>query len=296
MLPSILKKFQSLERYNQIIWAVIGTGVVAAVVFTVVAGLASILFSLLNSAGRGMQVAVVEEDSPRGAGRNSALYDFCQPLDVHGSPYQLIRVVSDQFAIRKLAYAKKKMGFDSYSSEAPSYGACSIHGSERNTGMVNVIVRHNGNNAMHLLLKENAVIQTLEYPQPPARNQFRDDVTAFPPDGVLYWEIAFEDSNSDKVIDEHDDLGAYLSGPDGIDLQRITPGFSRVLEKSYDRKRNLLTLRILTDTNNDKVLDDQDKPSLIEASVAERKMIREVLNSGTLAELMHQAEPKRQIR
>ncbi len=244
-----------------------------------------------------MEIAVIDENAAQGAERKSSLYDFCQPLAVYESPYQLVRVVSDQFAVRKMAVESKarKSDYESYSPE-PTYGACGIHGSDRRTGTVNVIVRNVDDNSVHLLLKENAVIQSVEYPQPPAKNEYGKSAEDFPPVGTLYWEIAFEDSNNDSVIDEKDDLGAYLSNPDGSQLERITPAQSRVLEKSYDRKRNLMTLRILRDTNNDKVLDDKDKPSLIEVNAAKRKMIREVLDSKTLIEMMQQAEPKRQIK
>jgi len=298
MIKFILKKFPDLERYNQVLWAVIGSGVVASVVFTVIAGLAAILLSLINSGQSGMQVAVIDENAAEGIERKSSLYDFCQPLDVHDTPYQLIRVVSDRFSVLKVAAEMKvsKRAYNSYSDEAPAYGACGIHGSNRSTGMVNVIIRHVDNNSMRLLLKENAVIRVVEYPQPPVKREYGENAVAFPPAGVLYWEIAFEDSNSDNMIDELDDLGAYFSDPDGHNLERITPASSRVLEKSYDRKRNLLTMRILRDTNSDKILDDKDKPSLIEVSVAKRKMIHEVLDSKTLTGLMHQAEPKRQIQ
>ncbi len=297
MMQSILKRFPGLERYNQIVWAIIGSGVVVAVTVSILVGLAAMLYSMLHSDRGGMEIAVIDENAAQGTERKSALYDFCQPLAVYGAPYQLIRVVSDQFAVRKMAAESRvrKSAYESYAPE-PNYGACGIYGSDRRTGTVNVIVRNVDDNSVHLLLKENAVIQSVEYPQPPAKNEYGKSADDFPPVGTLYWEIAFEDSNNDSVIDEKDDLGAYLSTPDGGQLERITPAQSRVLEKSYDRKRNLLTMRILRDTNNDKVLDDMDKPSLIEVDVAKRKMIREVLNSKTLTGMMQQAEPKRQIK
>lgn len=295
-MPSILKRFPGLERYNQIVLAIIGSGVIAAVAVSALIGLATLLYSMLHSDSGGMEVAVIDENTAQGAERKASLYDFCQPLAVYESPNQLIPVVSDQFAVRKIAAESRlsKMAYESY-SPAPTYGACGIHGSDRRSGTVNVIIRNVDDNTVHLLLKENAVIRSMEYPQLPA-NEYGRSAEAFPPVGTLYWEIAFEDSNNDSVIDEKDDLGAYLSNPDGSQLERITPAQSRVLEKSYDRKRNLLTLRILQDTNSDKELNDADKPSLIEVNVTKRKMVREVLNSRTLTEMMQQAEPKRKIK
>lgn len=292
-----MKRFPGLERYNQIVWALIGSGIVAVVAVSILIGVVATLYSMFHSDRGGMEVAVIDGDAAQGSGRKSSLYDFCQPLAVHGSPYQLIRVVSDQLAVGKIAAVSKSRqdSFSSY-SESLDYGACGIYGSDRRMGTVNVIVRNADDNSMHLLLKENAVIQSVEYPQPPAKNEYGKNEEDFPPAGTLYWEIAFEDGNNDGVIDEKDDLGAYLSDPDGSRLERITPAQSRVLEKSYDRKRNLLMMRILRDTNDDKVLDEKDKPSLIEVDVAKRKMIREVLDSKTLIGMMRQAEPKRQIK
>ena len=287
-----MMKLPKLERYNQIVWAAVGTGVVIIAAVTLLAGLASTLYLLLKSDRDAMPVEVVEDGD--GTRRQAALYDFCQPVAVYGAPYRLIRVVSDRLVVRNKAAVLRSRGYSSFSSEAPSYETCGIYGSDHASAVVNVLVRHARNGAMHLLLKENAVIHTLEYPQSPSNEKYQDTESLFPPPGVLYWEIAFEDSNGDNVIDERDDLGAYLSGPDGRDLERISPTPSRVLEKTYDKKHNMLILRIVRDTNLDKSIDDQDTPSLIEVNVAQRTMSGEVLNAASLAEFMRQAEPVRQ--
>lgn len=296
VLRSILQKFPGVERYNQIIWAVIGSGVVIGVLVMVLLGLGALVVSLFHSNRGGIQVAVIEDDARKGAAAAATLYDFCEPVTVHGSPYQLIQVVSDQFAIRKSSAGMSKMAsYDGY-SEAPAYSACRIHGSSKQAGIVNVIIRNADDNSMQLLLKENAIIQRIEYPQSPDRDRFGNSTQAFPPVGTLYWEIASGDSNSDNQIDELDDMGVYLSNPDGSRLERVSPVPSRVLEKSYDAGRKLLLLRILPDTNHDGVLDDKDKPALIEVDVARRKMVREVLSAQALADMMHRAEPKRQVK
>lgn len=293
-MQSILNRFPKLERYNQIIWGIIGSGVVAAVAVSILIGLVSMFYSMLHSRGGGMQVAMIEENGTPGSERKSVLYDFCQPLAVHGSSYQLIQVVSDQFAVNKVSDKSRvsKLAYESY-SPAPAYGACHIYGSDLQSGTVNVIIRNVDTDSMKLLLKENAVIQSVEYPQPPTG---REQEEMFPPVGTLYWEMSVEDGNGDGVIDTKDDAGAFLSNLDGGKPERITPAPSRVLEKSYDGKRKLLTLRILRDTNQDKVLDEEDKPSLIEVNVAKRKMIREILDSKALTGMMQLAEPRRQIK
>ena len=286
-----MKKLPKLERYNQIVWAVVGTGVVVVATLAALLFLAVAVYSLLKPDRGAVPVAVLE-GTLDGTQPTTARYDFCQPEAVHGSPYQLIRVVSDRFVVRnKPAVLRSEKNY--YSSEGLSYGACGIYDSNLPAATVNVLVRHADSGAMHLLLKDNAVIHTLEYPQPPVNRTYKVDAP-FPPPGVLYWEISFEDSNGDNVIDERDDQGAWLSGPDGGNLTRITPTPSRVLDKTYDKKRNKLMLRIVRDTNNDKMIDDKDTPSLIEVNVAQRKITREVLDAPKLTDFMRTAEPKRQ--
>jgi hypothetical protein len=282
-----------LDRYNGILWAAVGTLVLLIVVVSVLVALAGMLYSLVKPDHGGVPVAMVENDARDGSPRKPAVYDFCQPVAVYGSPYQFIRVVSDRFVVRNKPAVLPEKRYGSYSSEAPSYDTCGIYGSDRPSAVINVMVRNADNGATHLVLKENAVVHTLEYPQLPAKGNAEESAWSFPPPGVLYWEIALDDSNGDNVIDERDDLGAYLSGPDGHNLVRITPESSRVLEKTYDRKRNVQTLRIVRDTNNDKTIDEKDSPSLIEVNVAQRKMTGEILNAKGLTEFMRQAEPKR---
>lgn len=285
-------RFPPLERFNQMVWAIIGAGVVGIAGILLIAGLVSAISSLFDSHRRGLPVAMVEGDAADDASKQPAHYDICMPIDVRDSPYQLIRVVSDQFTVRK-ALARPRL--DKYAPSsyeaAPMSNACSIYGSSKQTGVVNVIVRQAGDNSMKLLLKENAQIMELEYPAQPGRHDDDED-TSFPPVGTLYWEIAFADTNHDGVIDEQDDTGAYLSGADGTHMVRVTPEHSRVLDKTYNRSRKVLLLRILRDTNHDNTLDESDKPSLIEVDVAARKMTREVLDAQMLSGMMRQAEPR----
>ncbi|HEX9661039.1 MAG TPA: hypothetical protein VGB27_02035 [Candidatus Binatia bacterium] len=288
-----MKKLPKLERYNQMVWAVVGTGVVAVASLAILAGIAMLLYTLLKPDRSAVPVEIIKGEEPDGTRRVAARYDFCQPVSVHNSPYQLIHVVSDRFVVRKVPIVMQREKSAMYSSDGYVHVSCGIYGSHKTAAIINVLVRHADSGAMHLMLKENAVIHALEYPLPPINRTFSDHAP-FPPPGVLYWVISFEDSNGDKAIDEHDDQGAYLSDTDGRNLKRITPTPSRVLEKSYDNKRKRLIMRIVRDTNNDKTLNEDDTPSLIEVNVVTRKMEREILDAKTLTEYMRHAEPKRQ--
>jgi len=224
-----------------------------------------------------------------------AQYDFCQPISVHGSPYQLIRVSSDKFVVRNIAVAEHKMKKELSSSDvySPSrFETCGYNRKGNPSAVVNVLVRNANTGEMHLALDENAVIYTLEFPTKHIGDD--SDSDDFPPVGMLFWEMAYTDSSGDGVIDEDDDVGAYLSDADGHNLQRITPIPSRVLERTYDKKNNMLLLRILRDTNGDKKIDDKDNASLIESSLTTRTIVREILDKKTLTDLMLNAVPKHQ--
>lgn len=288
-------KLPNLESYNRVIWAVVGTGVVAMVAIGLLIAAVKMLGSLFDGS-RAVPVAVVDEDGPENAGGGAAQYDFCQPITMPGSPYQLIRVASDKLVVRNVVVASKPAAekgygsFDDYSGT--NHETCGFHGKDHPSAVVNVLVRNADTGAMHLALDESAVVYTLEYPTEPSADD--PDAEAFPPVGVLFWEIASTDSSGDGVIDDDDDVGAYLSDADGRNLKRITPTPSRVLTRTYDRLRKVLLLRVLRDTNGDGKLDDKDHASLVESSVASRTMVREVLDKQALSAYMRQAEPKRQ--
>src|SRR5712692_2286232 len=136
-----MKKKFKLERYNQILWAGIGTGVVAVVVVAVLAVTVAALYAVFKSRS-GVPVAVVEENAQGGTVPEAAHYDFCQPIVVHGSPYQLIRVVTDRLVVRNKPAVLRKRGYNKFSSEDRSYDSCSLYGIDRPSAVANVLVRH----------------------------------------------------------------------------------------------------------------------------------------------------------
>ena len=284
-------KRPTLERYNQLVWAAVGTGVLATIAVGLLAAAAVLIYRAIEDDAGAVMVDVVNDTATNGPQPKSARYDFCQPIPVYGSPYQLIQVVSDRLVVRNVAARLKQSASRSYSSEADMHNGCSLFGSTDPAAVVNVLVRHADTGDLRLAFKQNAVVRALEYPQP--KPQRPDIWNAFPPKGVLYWEIAADDSNGDGLIDDEDDVGAFLSDVDGNNMTRITPKPSRVLEKTYDEKRHVLLLKILTDSNRDGRLGDNDRPALIESSVARRDVVREVLDNKALTKVMSSAEPKK---
>ncbi|MEK6550242.1 MAG: hypothetical protein AAB329_06985 [Pseudomonadota bacterium] len=272
-----------LEKYNQIIWAVIGSGTILLVAIGVVIALVSALFF---GRDRGVPVEVVEGEGTVERATAGTRHDFCIPISIPDSPYQLIRVTVDRVVVKGGAVAAKGFSSSNY-DEAPLTRGCGYSGSGETQAIGNILARHTGTGQIRPILQQNAVIHTLEYPSGRAE---RTDRRAFPPSGVLYWEIAFADSNGDGRIDEYDDFGAYLSDVDGRNFKRITPGASRVLEKVYDEPRGTLYLKILYETTGDKSLDRQDGTALIEVNVQRREIVRTVVNREQLRGLLRPVE------
>lgn len=281
-----MKRLPTLERYNQIIWAVIGSGVV---LITIAAGLiilAALTFKLINSHQRGVSVTLIDQQAPAD-GQPSVQYNFCAPEKAYHSKYQYIRVVSNTFVVHKELKKEKSI----YSYGETLYDTCQGYGNSNRSSLVNVLIRNPESNESHLLLAKNGVIDSIEYPHAPNESGSEEDSSHFPPAGSIYLEAVFSDANGDGVIDRHDDSGAYLVDIDGRNLQRITPEKSRVVAKSYDLNRDVLTLQLLQDANGDQRLDEQDLNTLVEVEVSKRKLLGEVLTTTLLNTLMKSAEP-----
>lgn len=238
-----MKRFPTLERYNQIIWAAIGSGVMLVTIATVLILSAALIYELASSHKRGVSVTLIEHQG-NGEELPSLQYNFCQPETAYKSEYQYIRVVSNTFTVHKESKAKK---ISAYSSGETSYNNCQGYSNSDRSSLVNVLIRNPESNESQLLLSRNGVVDTIEYPQAPDETGGEEDSSHFPPTGLIYLETVFSDANGDGIIDRHDDSGAYLADIDGRNLQRITPEYSRVIAKSYDIKRDVLTLHLLKD-------------------------------------------------
>lgn len=262
-----------LERYNQIVWAVIGSGALLIAAIGAIAAVAA----MLSSGQRGVPVEVVEDDPAKTQAAANIRVDICPPISVDGTPYQLIAVAVDRIIIKnRVLPAKRAKGFVSSYNDEANLGGCGSHGEGSMSATGNVLIHDTRTGTMRPLLAQNALVRHMEYPVPPVKPAER---RAFPPPGVLYWEIGAGDTNGDGVLDEHDDIGAYLSDIDGTKLTRITPPGSRVVGKTYDETRRRLYLKIVQDTDGNKTLDDKDSSALIEVDVERRRIVGTILDA-----------------
>lgn len=283
-----MKFRMSLERYNQIVWAILGTVAAAAIAV----GLVSFVLSLFHFDRSGVPVEVVDEQGAPRAG-HEVKADVCLPIDIDGTPYQLIRVAVDRIVIKgkSLATERSKGIASSDSGEAAGSG-CGDAGTGYLSMNGSVLIRDKRDGTLHLLIAQNAMIQRMEYPVPRGRTREEgEEVSAFPPPGTLYWEIGLADTNGDGVLSGADDVGAYLSDAGGGNLVRISPPGSRVVDKTYDERRKILAMKVVTDSNGDKSLDDNDAASIIEIDVPRRRVIGTLIGSANWQERLRGAKP-----
>lgn len=273
-----------LDRYNQIVWAVIGSG---ALLFVAIGAIAA-LIAIFMSGQRGVPVEVVDDDSPQAQAADLRL-DICPPIHVDGTPYQLIALAVDRIVIKnRTLLTKKGKGFVSSYSDEGNLTGCGYQSTGSMAATGNILIRDARTGAMRLLLAQNALVKHMEYP---VRAVKPDGRRVFPPPGVLYWEIGAGDTNGDGVLDDHDDVGAYLSNIDGTKLVRITPPGSRVVDKSYDENRRRLYLKIEQDTDGNKTLDDNDTSALVEVDMERRQMLGTILDASRWKEQLRNLKP-----
>ena len=291
----------SLQQYNQFVWAVLGT--VALGLLLCAAWLAARHGHGYHTYGAA-KIEAVEGASVRNISSDVSVH-AAMPIAVADSPYQLIPVSVNRLVISGKFFRVKR----DWRGNRPYWGGhWGPHGygawhHGRDDGWAgeagcelpipgNVLIRDTRSGAAHLLLPQPAVIYDIAYPGPHGDAMGGD---AFPPRGTLYWEIGLADSNGDGELNKKDDVGAYLSDADGSHLVRVTPPGSHVVARAYDAARKVLTLKIATDTSGDKSLDNNDKTSLIEVSVPQRKMLGVIFDDAAGQQGMSALTPLNQL-
>jgi hypothetical protein len=278
----------NIERYNQVVWAVIGSGVVVMGAI----GIVTFVVSLSPRGQVGVPVEIVDDPGgPRSAPGIKA--DPCLPVAILGTPYQLIGVAVDKIVIGGKALAMRaEKGFASSDNYESGLTGCGYSQIGEMSVAGGVLIRDRRSGEVRALLPQSALIHQMEYPLSRKDSRQEDEqIDRFPPEGTLYWEIATADTNGDGVLNSEDDTGAYLSGVDGANLVRISPPRSRVMEKTYDPERKVLTMRISALSDGDSSSGDRETVSIIEASVPQRRMLGTIIESENWQQLLDRAKP-----
>jgi hypothetical protein len=281
----------NIERYNQLVWAVIGSGVLVIAAIAIVAFLAS----LWPAGQTGVPVEVVQDPAgPQAVAHVQA--DPCLPIDIPGTPYQLIGVSVDRIVIGgNLLATRVEKGFASSDSYEASHAGCGYSHGGQTSVAGGVLIRDSRSGEVRALLPQGALIQQMEYPVLRKRSHPDELPDPFPPEGTLYWEIALADTNSDGVLNSEDDTGAYLSDIDGRNLVRVSPPRSRIMDKTYDAERKILTMKTIAVPGVDRSEDEREVVSIIEASVPQRRIVGTLLESQNWQQLLERAKPLNEL-
>ena len=224
-----------IVRYNQWLWAIVGTGILVAVIL----GLAAALWASVSDRRRDGAIAA----DPRGGGENSSdeTLVYCLPTLVKTTGTALVGLAVAQPASERAG--------SKWSGYGPSWASCQL-GERYGSGAVhNAVVWELETGAQRLLLETRGRIARFAQP-----NEKCADGEGVIPCGYLYWELATEDTDGDGKIGPKDAAPAYLSDLDAKDLRRISPKDTSVRGLSSDLRSGILFLQV------QRAVGDDDEP------------------------------------
>jgi hypothetical protein len=238
-----------LARYNEIIFALAGTGVLLGLV-----AIALFLLFVGNRSGDkpGLLVNPTKVEKPR---QNLV---FCPALTEPTGTFQYIPValvVADD-ASRDVSLSPIAMS--KYSSEGSGCGSYQ-YGSGSRT--FNVVIRNLATGDQRLLLDRPGQIVRIHLPTNKCSTGEGPS-----PCGTVLWEVRSEDTNRDGTINRDDALVAYVSDFGGTKLTALTPTDATVLSVQWISKMEKWQFQVRRDSNKDGKFTEEDGSDLLETS------------------------------
>lgn len=258
-----------LERYNQLLIAVLGTGAGIGGV-ALAAGLA--LLALREARPARILVDQQAPDRPRQE------LVFCQPTIVPKSGLQLLPVAVRAIDESKDVRVTSPPGLASYS---PSDQNCGLSRYGWAGQIFNVVVRTPGTDQQRLLLDRPSQIEALHMPH---EDCARGEGPV--PCGLLQWHIRDTDSNADGAISGEDALVAYHSSSVVDELRPVTPGEASLVTFLWDPKRNSILFQVRFDRSGDRRFDEDDPTEILELALESDGTAKQVVSP----EIRHRLE------
>lgn len=259
----------TLERYNQILFAVFGTA-------AIVGGVALLAWIGLVAV-QGSPPARILVDQPAAPGPRQELV-FCRPTIVPESGLQLlpvaVRAVDDASEDVRVA---SPMRISSYSSET---GNCGLSSYGAGGQVFNVVVRAPGDDRQRLLLDRPAQVEALHLPD---EHCARGEGPV--PCGLLQWHIRDTDSNGDGAISVDDALIVYHSTSAVAELRPVTPRDASLVSFVWDPKRGSMLFQVRFDRNDDGLFDERDPTEILELDLRSGTVAKEVVAEDLRKEL-----------
>ncbi|HEY0770500.1 MAG TPA: hypothetical protein VGD31_09195, partial [Sphingobacteriaceae bacterium] len=141
--------------------------------------------------------------------------------------------------------------------------------------VVNIIFLNKALEPIRTLLDRKAFIHSMRYPGK-SEYAYEVEITDTVQRHITY-EIAFDDSNKDGRIDSDDNLGLYLSNPDGSDFTTITADVNVGMYKFVNRNQMLVKYSERSDEDVDHKKEyfavyDIEKRSLTKLSALQKSL------------------------
>ena len=226
---------EKIAKYNQWVWAIAGTGVLAAAVL----GLVAALWASID--GRRRDGAIAADPGKRGQDSSEETLVYCLPTLIKGTSTALVGLAVAQPASDRAG--------SKWSGYGPSWASCQL-GERYGSGAVhNAVVWDLETGKQRLLLETRGRIG--RFAQPHEKCAEGEGIV---PCGYLYWELATEDTDGDGRIGPKDAAPAYLSDLDAEGLRRITPKDTSVRGFSSELRSGVLFLQV------QRAADDEDEP------------------------------------
>lgn len=268
-----------LERYNQILWAVLGTALGLGAIALAVA------LALSNSHHYEEQKIVIAEP-----GKPKPLQDlvFCEPVVIPGANRELFPVAAVNVKnpdSNKITMSNPLVGQEMYSisSSRSSLLNCNLS-SYGMSHVLDVIVRDTKSGDQKSLLGRPAQIDSLVMPDKNCKER-----QGPLPCGLLQWTIRDRDTNHDGVIDSDDASVIFISDMQITKLTAVTPPDANATHFVWDSDHNALLYRVQIDTDKNGRFEGGDATDILEYSIGSgapaQPVISETIRKALLSRL-----------
>lgn len=263
-----------LQRYNEVLLAVLGTG---ALLFAIIE-VATSFWPRQPAGQEGVQVGPLP-----GANRpQKQALEFCEPHAVAGTAFEYfpVAVVDQADAARDphlsgstYGLAVRVVGDDYY----PQPG-CQGGSSRRVT---NIVIQDRSRNLERLLLEKPGLVDSILLPS--ARCGEGEGPV---PCGVALWMLRSEDSNGDGRLSAQDVRSTWASDLDGGNLRRLTPEGQSTEDVHWLPQGDRMVIRVRPDSNGNGIYTDEDGVRLLATRATMPAMATELMGAATMEALL----------
>ncbi|MDZ8055807.1 MAG: hypothetical protein RMX68_017355 [Aulosira sp. ZfuVER01] len=138
--------------------------------------------------------------------------------------------------------------------------------------LYNFIFYHKQDGATHLLLNKKAIINSFDF--------LETKLVGKTPTRLWLYKILEQDTNADKKINFEDATLGYISDLSGKNLVQVTPNNSQILNWVIVPSQNVLFLKIIKDSDNDKKFTERDKTNFMRVNLEKPAMGTEIISDS----------------